>query len=167
MRQYQARVLRLCTALLANATEAEDAAQEAFIKAYRALASFRAQASFSTWLYRIAANHCKDLLRQRARHATESWEALLDAEGEAIHRLFATPSDAMLPVESADLIERLLQQLSPDDRMIVTLREVEGLSYQEIAKTLACTVDAVKARLRRARQELQEKTRHFLKSERV
>ena len=152
----------MCTSLLADSSETEDAAQEIFIKAYRSLGAFRGNASFSTWIYRIATNHCKDLLRKRARQRTESWEALVEAEGEKLHQLLADSPDPRVQLESSDLIERVLSHVSPEYRLVLTLREVEGLSYQQISQTLGCSVDAVKARLRRARQELQDKVRHFL-----
>ena len=161
MRKYQARVLRLCTSLLADATLAEDAAQEIFLKAYHALRNFRGASTFSTWLYRIAANHCKDLLRVRARQRTESWDALIEQHGEHIQELLVASEDQQAALANAELIEKILSSLPPDYRVILTLREVEGLSYDELAATLHCSLDAVKARLRRARQALQERLRHF------
>jgi len=162
VRKYQERVLRLCTSLLNHATTAEDAAQEIFLKAYQALDTFRGDASFSTWLYRIAANHCKDLLRKRSREKTESWEALVEAQGEQVQQLLTSTEDPKSVPADAELVERILSHLPPNYRLILTLREVQGLTYQELADTLACSVDAVKARLRRARQELQDTLRHFL-----
>ena len=158
---YQAKVLRLCSALLRDPTLAQDAAQDIFLKTYQALGSFRGGAAFSTWLYRIAANHCKDLLRQRTRQRIESWEALIEEQGEMLQVLLTHPGDPRAAVVSADLIERVLSQLAPEERLILTLREMEGLSYQELAEALACSIDAVKARLRRARQTLHEKLRHI------
>ncbi len=161
VRKYQVRVLRLCTALLGDPALAEDAAQEIFLKAYQALGSFRGTAAFSTWLYRISANHCKDLLRRRTRQRTESWEALLEEHGEQLQQLLRGPEDPRTTFTTVDLIDQVLSQLSPEYRLILTLRELEGLSYQELAETLQCSVDAVKARLRRARQELRDRLRHF------
>ena len=160
VRKYQARILRLCTSLLSDPTQAEDAAQEAFIKAFRSLTAFRGQASFGTWLYRIATNHCRDLLRHRARHRAESWEAMLEDHGETLQQLFASTPDPHAPIIAADLIEQILGRLPPEPRALLTLREVEGLSYQEIAQTLGYSVEAVRARLHRARQDLQEIVRH-------
>ncbi len=161
VRAYQERVLRLCASLLSDATLAEDAAQEIFFKAYRALGAFRGTATFSTWLYRIAANHCKDLLRRRARERTDSWDALVEAHGEQIHDLLTPTADATPSPAQADLVERVLAHLSPEDRLLLTLREAQGLSYQELAETLHCSVDAIRARLRRARHALHEKLRHL------
>lgn len=159
VRRYQAKVLRSCVSALGDATEAEDAAQDIFIKAYRSLDAFRSAASFSTWLYRITANHCLDLLRKRSRQRTTSWDALVEEAGELAH-----PAVQARDVAHAQLIEHALSSLTPDDRTIVVLREVQGLSYQELAAVLQCSVDAVKARLRRARQELARRLRHLLEA---
>ena len=162
VRSTQAKVLGLCMSLLGNASEAEDAAQEIFIKAYQSLRSFQGGSSFSTWLYRIAANHCKDLLRKRSRQRTESLDALIETSGETVQKSWEPASDPIRNAEAADLVEKLLSTLSPDERVILTLRETQGLSYQEIAQTLGCSLDAVKSRLRRAREALEEKARHLL-----
>ncbi len=148
--------------MLADPTQAEDAAQEVFIKAYQALGQFRGTASFSTWLYRIAVNHCTDLLRKAARRKTESWEALLEREGEKAEALFAA-SPHIESSEHTELLAKLLSHLSETSRTILVLREVQGLNYQQLAEALGCTVDAVKGRLKRARQEMEIKLRHFSK----
>jgi len=114
-----------------------------------------------------AANHCKDLLRKRSREKTESWEALVEAQGEQVQQLLTSTEDPKSVPADAELVERILSRLPPNYRLILTLREVQGLTYQERADTLACSVDAVKARLRRARQELQDTLRHFLGSRNV
>ena len=145
VRTHQAKVLRLCASLLGE-SDAEDAAQEIFIKAYRSFDSFRKDAAFSTWLYRIASNHCRDLLRKRARQKTEPLDELPE--------LFLSSGDPRGKTEKADLAEQILLTLSPDERLILTLREVEGLSYQEIAEVLSCSLDAVKGRLKRLREAL-------------
>ena len=162
VQSHQAKVLGLCTSLLGNVTQAEDAAQEIFIKAYQSLRAFRGDAAFSTWLYRISANHCKDLLRKRSREKTESLDVLMEESGDAFQKLVEPSSDPGAAFEAADLIEKFLSSLSPDERIILTLREVQGLSYQEMARALGCSLDAVKSRLRRAREALEKKTRHFL-----
>ena len=146
---------------------AEDAAQEIFFKAYQALKSFRGQSAFSTWLYRIASNHCLDLLRKRQRERTESWEALIEESGEQFHELLTASPDPKTTLANTELVQRALAQLSPDYQLILTLRETEGLSYEELAEALHCSLDAIKARLRRARQELLERVRHFWGSDSV
>ena len=157
VRDYQSKVTGLCLSFLRDATQAEDASQEIFLKAYQALRSFQGNSSFSTWLYRIASNHCKDLLRQRSRQKTESFEALVESGAQ----LPEPSSDPAAVLEAADMVEKLLSTLSAEERLILTLREAQGLSYQEIAGTLGCSLDAVKSRLKRARQTLEEKLRHF------
>jgi len=161
VRTYQARVLRLCTSLLTDPASAEDAAQDIFLKAYQSLGAFRGAAAFSTWLYRIAANHCKDLLRKRAREHTESWDALVEEQGEQLEALLRSARDPKAAIADSELADRVLSHLSPGERLLLTLREVQGLSYLELAQTLGCSLDAVKARLRRARQGLQDTLRHF------
>ena len=152
--------------MLSDATLAEDAAQDIFIKAYQALGRFQAKSSFSTWLYRIATNHCLDLLRKRRRYQTESWEALLEKDRQRMEALFSVSSEH-LSKEYAELLKQLLSHLSVTSRTILVLREIEGLTYEEIANTLQCSLDAVKSRLKRARQEIDTKLRHILKSQDV
>lgn len=164
VRRHQARLIRLCTSLLKNETEAQDAAQEAFVKAYHALNNFRDDATFSTWIYRIASNHCLDLLR--ARRPVESFEQLLETQSHGIQR-FLSQKDPRRAIEDADLTGRLLSSLPENYRLVLTLREAEGLSYQEIAEVMGVTLDSVKALLQRARHEIEEKMRHFLKEENV
>lgn len=159
VRAHQERILRLCASLLGGALPAEDAAQDVFVKAYQALPRFQGGSSLATWLHRIAVNHCMDLLRQTARRRTESWEALVEREGEKVHSLFAWPAGDAPGL--ADLAGRILSRLEPDQRAVLVLREIQGLSYQEMAAVMGCSLDAVKARLRRARLALQEAARHF------
>ena len=167
VRAHQARLLRLCTSLLGDATLAEDAAQEIFFKAYQALPSFRGQSAFSTWLYRIASNHCMDVLRKRRRERAESWEQLLEDSGEPLRASEVPANDPATVLATAELVQDALARLAPDHRLIVTLREVEGLSYNELANVLHCSLDAVKARLRRARLALLERLRHFTRTDNV
>lgn len=151
-----------CLSMLSNHTEAEEAAQDVFVKAYQALERFKGNSSFSTWLYRITANHCLDMLRKRNRRRTVSWEGLVEQEGEQIHRLFATSHTGESETENRELIDKILSTLPQDYRTILTLREADGLEYQEISEVLGCSLDAVKGRLARARKQLQENLRHFL-----
>lgn len=167
VRRHHARVAGLCASLLDEPSEVDDAVQEVFLKAHRSLGSFKGDARFSTWLYRVAHNHCLDLRRKAARRKTVSLDGLVEAEGEAVSRLFAEPARARDSEEDADLARRLLAALPEGYREVLLLRETQGLSYEEIARALDCSLDAVKARLKRARRELQEKLRHFLPSEDV
>lgn len=161
LREHHPRIIGLCASLLGEASAAQDAAQEVFLKAYRALDRFEGKSSPETWLYRIAVNHCLDLKRKSARRKTESLDALLEKEGEAIGRLFSASGPEAAVLEAADLADRLLSQLPPEQRAALTLKEMGGLSYPEIARVLECSVESVRARLRRARRSLEEKLRHF------
>ena len=160
VRRHAPRVRALCAATLGGPGEAEDAAQEAFLKAHRALSRFSGDASFGTWLHRIAVNHCLDLLRAAGRRRTDSLEALLEADSAALGRALSEPSPAH-GLEDRDAVERLLARLPPEQRLALTLREAEGMTYEEIAKAMSCSLDSVKARIRRARAELVELSRHF------
>jgi RNA polymerase sigma-70 factor (ECF subfamily) len=166
VRRYQDRVFRLCYSLLNDSHEAEDAAQEIFVKAFESLARFRGGSAFFTWLYRVASNHCLDLLRRRARNRKESWEELVEKHGETVERLLAR-KPAADEAGSRELVERVLASLSPEHRLILTLREMEGLNYEELGIALHCSLDAVKGRLKRAREDFREKMRHFMKPENV
>ena len=145
----------LCVSMLGDRSLAEDAAQESFLKAFGSLEDFRGASSFGTWLHRIAVNRCLDLLRRRARHQTESLDVLAESD---------EPASGKDPLEDADLVRRLLDSLPPDYRVILTLRELQGLDYKEIMEVLGISMDAVKARLRRARQSLLESSRHISKA---
>jgi RNA polymerase sigma-70 factor (ECF subfamily) len=163
VRKYQTRVRGYCRSVLRDAVEAEDAAQEVFLKAYQGLAQFRQQASFSSWLYRITMNQCRDMLRKRSRRPVESLDALLEEAGSAAEALLATPEDAPVSPERVELAGKLLRTLSEEHQSILVLREVQGLSYDELSDVLECSIDAVKGRLKRARQELAKRLRHFLR----
>ena len=139
--KYQERVLRLCFSMV-GPSHAEDAAQEAFLKAYQALDRFKGNSAFSTWLYRIAANHCVDLLARRKREKTESLDALAEKSGPSPIRKF----------ESEEAVRAVMARLTPDEKAILSLREIEGLDYQELAEILDISLDLVKVRLFRARQ---------------
>jgi RNA polymerase sigma-70 factor (ECF subfamily) len=162
VRAHQAKILRLCASLLRDTSLAEDAAQDVFLKAYQALRQFRGRSSFGTWLYRIAANHCLDLLRQRRREAADSWDALVESGAAEPEPSGGAVRDPRAVAADTDVVRRALASLPPDDQLVLTLREVEGLSYAELAEALGCSVEAVKSRLRRAREALMKNVRHFL-----
>ncbi len=162
--KYQRRVRGYCRSLLSNEGEAEEAAQEVFLKAYQALPKFRGDSSFSTWLYHITSNHCLDLLRKRNRRPTVSWDSLQEREGDRAQRFLSREDPSFNSFESGDLVEKILANLSLDYRNLLTLREVEALSYDEIAGILGCSIDAVRSRLTRARQALRDQLRHFSES---
>ena len=165
VRRHQSRVVALCLSLLANSAEAEDAAQEVFVKAFLSIHRYGRDVSFLAWLSRIASNHCLDVLRKRKRHRTDSLDGLLAQQADAGG---VSPEPGRLDPDNVEndekttLALRALAQLPADYRQVLMLRELNELSYEEIAAAMNCSLEAVRARLRRARLELQEKARHFL-----
>lgn len=152
MRAHQAAVLGLCLAILGDRHEAEDAAQAAFLKAYRALGRFEGQASFRTWLTRIAINTCKDRLRQRQRQRTQSLEAWVEAGKPLPSALVQAPAEE---ARQGPLSLELLARLSPGERGLVDLLMGDDtLSYAELGERLGLSLDGVKGRLKRARGKL-------------
>jgi RNA polymerase sigma-70 factor (ECF subfamily) len=166
VRAHQARLRLSCLVFLGSKEEADDAAQDVFVKAFKSLAGFKGEASFETWLLRIADNHCRDLLRARKTRRTESLDALLAEKGDAFEGLLSRSSTAgeaqALSTQDLELLGRLFSALPQEDREVLALREVGRLSYEEIAQKLSCSLDAVKGRLKRARAALSDKCRPFL-----
>lgn len=161
VRAHHPKIYGLCLGMLGDPAAADDAAQEAFLAAWKALDSFKGDAGLGTWLHRIAANKCLDVLRRSGRRAEDSLDAILEGGGpraEAVQSGGAGPERA---AEAADLAARVLGALSPEYRLILTLRDGQGLSYEEIMAVMDCTLDSVKARLRRAREAALERLRHF------
>ncbi len=157
VRKYQSRVLNLVGRFVRNPEEAEDVAQEAFIKAYRALRSFRGDSAFYTWLYRIAVNSAKNHLAAQGRQVATSDIDAQDAEQfEGAERLreYDTPEGILLGKEITRHMDGALQALPEDLRVAVTLRELEGLSYDEIAQVMECPVGTVRSRIFRAREAI-------------
>ncbi|MHC5055146.1 MAG: sigma-70 family RNA polymerase sigma factor [Planctomycetota bacterium] len=163
--KYQDRVYGLALRLTRRPEEAEDVTQEAFLKAYRALGDFKGESAFYTWLFRITFNSAHSRLRTLGRrHSREkvvSFGAADPEAGEGAAAYAAEPAspepEPVAVLESADAAERVKQAidgLTPDNRAAITLREVEGLSYEEIAEVTGWTRAAVKSRLHRVRQEL-------------
>lgn len=157
VRGQRDRMLRLCAGILSDPAQAEDAAQEVFVKAYRAWESFRGESSRATWLYRIAVRHCVDVLRVQSRlqrlfsgSGDAGFEETLNEVPEVGGHLPGLESE----LESRVAAKEILSALSESDRVLLTLREIEGLSYEEIAKVLEISVEAVRSRLARARRAL-------------
>lgn len=161
VRRHETHVRRLATGFLQDPVEAEDAAQEVFLKAWRALDGFREDAAISTWLHRITVNHCQDALRSRKRRPWLSWEGIVEALGREPASAGTGPGAATGGTEARELVARVLEDLPEDYRTALLLREVNGLSYQEIAATIRTSLDGVKARLRRARAAALESLRHL------
>lgn len=155
--EYEKGVYAIAQRMTANPEDAADMTQETFIKAYNSLQSFRGDSKFSVWLYRIASNVCLDFLRSRSRKPTVSL-SVEDDEGEETELDVADESQSPeLLLErglTRDAVRRGLQALPPDYRQILLLREIQGLSYEEIADALRIEVGTVKSRIFRARKRL-------------
>ncbi len=137
--------------------EAQDVAQEAFIKAFRALANFRGDSAFYTWLYRIAINTAKNHLVSRGRRPPESDVSAEDAEfyeGDHALKDIESPERLMLRDEIENAVHRTIEQLPEDLRTALTLREFDGLSYEDIASVMQCPVGTVRSRIFRAREAI-------------
>ena len=146
--RYRQRVVRLATHILRRPGEAEDVAQEAFVRAFRNLRTYRAEGRFYTWLYQIVVRVCLD------RRRLARWDKELPLEAFEDTPLLSEP--ALDAVESRMLVESLLEQLTPPMRAMLVLRELEGLEYEEIAQVLQIPVGRVRWRLHTARAQFQE-----------
>ncbi|MGV8933001.1 MAG: RNA polymerase sigma factor RpoE [Gallionellaceae bacterium] len=164
--KYQRRLGRLISRFVRDSAEVEDVTQEAFIKAYRALPSFRGDSAFYTWLYRIGINTAKNYLVALGRRAPTSTQ--YDAEesedfesSDLLHDL-NTPEQELMSKEVAGVVNSTLQKLPDDLRTALTLREIEGLSYEEIAEIMNCPIGTVRSRIFRARETVAANLRPLL-----
>lgn len=158
--RYQHKLVQLISRYIKDSGEALDIAQEAFIKAYRALPRFRGESAFYTWLYRIAINTAKNHLVARARRSSENVLDIQDAEqleGSARLRDYATPEHLLLRDEIAHTVMQAIEDLPEELKVAITLREFDGLSYEEIAQTMNCPVGTVRSRIFRAREAIDKK----------
>lgn len=163
--KYQHRVLKLVGRFVNDAAEAEDVTQEAFLKAYRALPAFRGESAFYTWLYRIAINTAKNTLVSNRRRPVDFDLDLQDPEQyerQARLKDEDTPEGVLLTEEIRAVVERALAQLPEDLRTAIVLRELEGLSYEEIAEAMDCPVGTVRSRIFRAREAIDKKLKPLL-----
>jgi RNA polymerase sigma-70 factor (ECF subfamily) len=163
--KYQHRVLKLVSRFVSDAAEAQDVAQEAFLKAYRALPSFRGDSAFYTWLYRIAINTAKNALVSNRRRPVDFDLDLQDPEQYDRHAKLKevdTPEGVLLTDEIREVVERAMQQLPEDLRTAIVLREIEGMSYEEIAEAMDCPVGTVRSRIFRAREAIDKKLQPLL-----
>jgi RNA polymerase sigma-70 factor (ECF subfamily) len=165
VRRHQQRVFAVVTRILRRREDVEDVSQQVFLKAYVSIRRFDMRSAFSTWLYKIAVNECWDSLRKKKvrplvyeSDLSEEQVQLLDSYGQADRG----PSGHDQQVEARDLAERLLSALSEEDREILLLKEVEGLSVQEIAEIFKLNVNTVKVRMFRARANMMEAYRRKL-----
>jgi RNA polymerase sigma-70 factor, ECF subfamily len=160
--KYQHKILGLISRYVHDADEVQDVAQEAFIKAYRALPRFRGESAFYTWLYRIAINTAKNHLVARSRRPPGSDVEIDDAEyfeGGGALREIETPENALFGEELKLVVERAISDLPEDLRTAVTLREFDGLSYEDIAEVMDCPVGTVRSRIFRAREAIDRQVR--------
>jgi RNA polymerase sigma-70 factor, ECF subfamily len=165
VRRYQHKIVQLVERLVGDA-DALDVAQETFIKAFRALKGFRGQSAFYTWLYRIAINTSKNYLVARKRRPASQDVDVADAElyghTEQMSDI-GTPEALVLSDEIRRKVADTIQDLPPDLRQAITLRELEGLSYEEIAEVMGCPIGTVRSRIFRARAAIDEVLQPLLK----
>lgn len=157
VRLYEKRVFALTSRMCRNPEDAAEAAQEAFLSAWQGLRFYRGEASFSTWLYRLASNACVDLLRREGRHRAAAG-ASLDDEEMKIDAVDPAPSpqDVAERRELREQVEAGLAALSPEHRQVLVLREMHQLSYDEISQVLSLDVGTVKSRISRGRRQLRK-----------
>ena len=163
--KYQHRLAKLVSRYIYDSAEVEDVCQEAFIKAYRAIGNFRGESAFYTWLYRIAVNTAKNYLISQGRRPPKSdidAEDAVQIEAGAAMRETGTPEANALTRELAETVTRAVDNLPEDLKMAITLREIEGLSYDEIAEVMACPIGTVRSRIFRARDAIDRELKPLL-----
>jgi RNA polymerase sigma-70 factor (ECF subfamily) len=164
--KYQRKLARLISRLVRDPGEVEDVTQEAFIKAYRALPSFRGDSAFYTWLYRIGINTAKNYLVAMGRRAPTSTEVEAEEaegyDGGELLREISTPESLLLTKEIAGTVNQAIEALPEELRSAIQLRELEGMSYEEIAKLMDCPVGTVRSRIFRAREAIAERLKPLL-----
>ena len=165
VRKYQHKIAKLISRYVRDLREVEDVTQEALIKAYRAIGGFRGDSAFYTWLYRIAVNTAKNYLETQGRRPPGSDMEIEGAEliesGEGL-RDQATPERQLLTNEIASTVQRVMTNLPADLRTAITLREIEGMSYEEIAGIMECPIGTVRSRIFRAREAIDQELRPLL-----
>jgi RNA polymerase sigma-70 factor, ECF subfamily len=164
--KYQRKLARLLSRFIRDSTEVEDVTQEAFIKAYRALPTFRGDSAFYTWLYRIGINTAKNYLVAMGRRAPttteiDSEEAEGFEDGDQLRDL-NTPENELATRQIAETVNQTLAELPDELRTAITLREIEGLSYEDIANIMNCPIGTVRSRIFRAREAIAARLRPLL-----
>ncbi|HYE39695.1 MAG TPA: RNA polymerase sigma factor RpoE [Ramlibacter sp.] len=164
--KYQRKLARLLSRFIRDPAEVEDVTQEAFIKAYRALPAFRGDSAFYTWLYRIGINTAKNYLMAMGRRAPTSTEIEAEEaegfdEGEQL-RDINTPESVLLTNEIAETVNKTIEQLPEELKTAIQMREIEGMSYEDIAKAMDCPIGTVRSRIFRAREAIAEQLRPLL-----
>jgi len=164
--KYQRKLARLLSRFIRDPAEVEDVTQEAFIKAYRALPAFRGDSAFYTWLYRIGINTAKNYLMAMGRRAPTSTEIEAEdaegfEEGEQL-RDINTPESVLLSKEIAETVNATIESLPEELRRAIQMREIEGMSYEDIAQAMDCPIGTVRSRIFRAREAIAEQLRPLL-----
>lgn len=165
VQKYQHKVVNLVGRFVSDHAECYDITQDAFIKAYRAIGNFRGDSQFYTWLYRIAANTAKNYLASRARKSPNYTVDVDDAEhfeGESGLKEYANPENLLLTEEIKETVFAAIEALPDDLKSAITLREIEGLSYEEIAEVMDCPIGTVRSRIFRARDVIDKELRPLL-----
>jgi RNA polymerase sigma-70 factor (ECF subfamily) len=165
VQKYQFKITKLISRYVQDPTEALDVAQEAFIKAYRALPGFRGDSAFYTWMYRIAINTAKNHLVAQGRRPPVSdidSQQAEQYEGVSYLKEYGTPERLLLRDEIEDAVYKAIEALPEDLRTAITLRELEGMSYEEIAQAMGCPIGTVRSRIFRAREAIDNKLRPLL-----
>jgi len=164
--KYQRKLVRLLSRLVRDPAEVEDVAQETFIKAYRALPGFRGDSAFYTWLYRIGINAAKNHLAARGRRTptisefdSEEAEGFDDSEGLRDNN---SPERILMSKQLADTVNLAMDRLPEDLRSAISLREIDGMSYEEIAQIMDCPIGTVRSRIFRAREAIAERLKPLL-----
>jgi RNA polymerase sigma-70 factor (ECF subfamily) len=164
--KYERKIFRLLARIIHNPSEIEDVAQEAFIKAYRALPQFRGDSAFYTWLYRIAINTARNWLAASGRRPSAP-QAIETEEGETFNEIdnltdIATPESMVASREIAETVNAAIEELPEELRNAIVLREIEGMSYEDIAQSMDCPVGTVRSRIFRAREAIAARLRPLL-----
>ena len=160
--RYQSRVAGLVSRFVFDKSEIEDVCQESFIKAFRAIETFRGDSSFYTWLHRIAVNTAKNYLISRRRRPPQTDIELEVAETSSILVNYESPEETYSTAELKIVIESAIDDLPEDLRTTYTLREFHGLAYEDITKVMGCPVGTVRSRIFRARDLIDSKVKDFL-----
>ena len=169
--KYQRRIQRLIGRMVRDVDLVEDIAQETFIRAYRALAQFRGEAQFYTWLYRIAVNTAKKALMDLKRNPTVSENAYKTSDDDETSPVeneltsSETPEAVLASKEIAQIINNAMDTLPEELRQAITLREIEGLSYEEISEAMGCPIGTVRSRIFRAREAISQKIKPLLENQ--
>lgn len=168
--KYQRKIMRLLSRMVREPSEVEDVAQETFIKAYRALPQFRGDSAFYTWLYRIAINTARNWQAASSRRP-QTVSTLENEEGETFNQIDSltdqsTPESLAATRQIAQTVNEAINALPEDLRTAIVLREIEGMSYEDIAASMACPIGTVRSRIFRAREAIAERLRPVMGNDR-